>query len=94
MLLSRHVIRLVFDCVYSLCKSVCFNVVKVGTSLFNRGMLFNVGVKEALKDRDYDCFALHDVDLIPENQKNFYRCSEKAKHMSALIYRSYRKYSW
>ena len=65
---------------------------KVGTDLFNRGMLFNVGVKEAMKDKEYDCFALHDVDLIAENQRNSYHCPEKARHLSALIHRY--KHSW
>jgi beta-1,4-galactosyltransferase 1 len=63
-----------------------------GKDLFNRGMLFNVGVKEALKDKDYDCFALHDVDLIAENPRNSYHCPAKALHLSALIHRV--QYEW
>ena len=53
---------------------------------FNRGFLFNVGFKEALKDSDYECFILHDVDLLPENDYNTYTCStDHPKHFSAAI---------
>ena len=33
---------------------------------FNRGMLLNVGYREALLDQAWDCFIFHDVDLLPE----------------------------
>ncbi|XP_065923193.1 beta-1,4-galactosyltransferase 4 [Magallana gigas] len=50
---------------------------------FNRGFLFNVGFKEALKDSDYDCFVLHDVDLLPENDHNIYTCPvDQPKHLA------------
>lgn len=50
---------------------------------FNRGFLFNVGYEEALKDYDYDCFVLHDVDLLPENDHNIYTCPvDQPKHLS------------
>eukprot|EP00095_Tigriopus_kingsejongensis_P003317 maker-scaffold612_size124412-snap-gene-0.20 protein:Tk03317 transcript:maker-scaffold612_size124412-snap-gene-0.20-mRNA-1 annotation:"unnamed protein product" len=49
---------------------------------FNRGKLFNVGFVEALKDYDWDCFIFHDVDLLPEDDRNLYSCSKLPKHMS------------
>ncbi|XP_013406056.1 uncharacterized protein LOC106170630 isoform X2 [Lingula anatina] len=57
------------------------------TTIFNRGLLMNIGFVESAKiDKDsYDCFALHDVDLLPENEWNFYNCAEKVKHMSANV---------
>ncbi|GFO44898.1 beta-1,4-galactosyltransferase 4 [Plakobranchus ocellatus] len=49
-------------------------------SLFNRGMLFNIGFVEALKLGDFDCFIFHDVDLIPLFDTNFYHCNESPTH--------------
>jgi len=43
---------------------------------FNRGLLFNIGYKEALKFMSFDCFVLHDVDLLPERLENNYLCDE------------------
>ena len=55
-------------------------------SKFNRGMLMNIGFTEALKDKDYSCFIFHDVDLLPENDRNIYSCSAKSpRHMSAAV---------
>ena len=60
---------------------------------FNRGKLFNVGYNTALTHRFWssrrkmpDCFIFHDVDLLPENLKNWYGCSmEKANHLCDKI---------
>ncbi|XP_046335978.1 beta-1,4-N-acetylgalactosaminyltransferase bre-4-like isoform X1 [Haliotis rufescens] len=54
-------------------------------TIFNRAMLMNIGYKEALKDYDFQCFIFHDVDLIPENDKNLYTCPENPRHMSVSI---------
>lgn len=42
---------------------------------FNRGFLLNVGFIEAIALDDYHCFFFHDVDLLPENDRNIYSCS-------------------
>ncbi|XP_052679156.1 beta-1,4-galactosyltransferase 4-like isoform X2 [Crassostrea angulata] len=53
---------------------------------FNRGILFNIGFKEASNDSNYDCFILHDVDLLPENDFNIYSCpADHPKHLSVAI---------
>lgn len=50
---------------------------------FNRGMLLNIGFKEALVMSNHDCFVFHDVDLVPMNEKNLYRCGDQPVHLSS-----------
>jgi hypothetical protein len=53
---------------------------------FNRGLLMNIGFVEALKDdNNWQCFTFHDVDLIPEDDRNFYSCPETPRHMSSAV---------
>ncbi|TKS83978.1 Rho GTPase-activating protein 31 [Collichthys lucidus] len=54
---------------------------QAGDATFNRAKLLNVGYLEALKDHTWDCFIFHDVDLVPENDHNFYMCDEQPKHL-------------
>lgn len=52
---------------------------------FNRGMLLNIGFKEALKYGHYKCFIFHDVDLIPESDRNKYTCPSSPRHLSVAV---------
>ena len=52
---------------------------------FNRAMLMNVGFREALKDFNWDCFIFHDVDLLPEDDRNLYTCPDMPRHMSVAV---------
>lgn len=52
---------------------------------FNRGMLFNIGFVESLRFADYDCFVFHDVDLLPEDDRNLYWCPVMPRHLSAAV---------
>uniref|UniRef100_A0A0B6Y9G1 Beta-1,4-galactosyltransferase n=1 Tax=Arion vulgaris TaxID=1028688 RepID=A0A0B6Y9G1_9EUPU len=54
-------------------------------TVFNRATLFNIGFLEALKYENYDCFIFHDVDLIPVNDRNLYRCDEHPMHFAAAM---------
>lgn len=52
---------------------------------FNKGRLMNAGFKEAWKSGHFDCVIFHDVDLLPENDKNMYTCGETPRHMSIAV---------
>lgn len=53
---------------------------------FNRGLLMNIGFVEAIKDTNkWDCFVFHDVDLLPEDERNIYSCPETPRHMSSAV---------
>ncbi|XP_067122871.1 beta-1,4-N-acetylgalactosaminyltransferase bre-4-like [Centruroides vittatus] len=52
---------------------------------FNRAMLMNIGFVEALKQYNYQCFIFHDVDLIPEDDRNLYTCPQQPRHMSVAV---------
>lgn len=56
-----------------------------GNYKFNRAKLMNVGFLEAMKQYDYECFIFHDVDLIPEDDRNLYTCPEMPRHMSVAV---------
>ena len=52
---------------------------------FNRAMLRNIGFAEAIKDRDWNCFIFHDVDMLPESDEIPYVCRDKPIHLSAAV---------
>jgi hypothetical protein len=58
-----------------------FVVNQHGKDQFNRAALFNVGYLEAMKLYSYDCFIFHDVDLLPEDLRNVYKCGDQPRHM-------------
>ncbi|XP_028911632.1 beta-1,4-galactosyltransferase 1 [Ornithorhynchus anatinus] len=56
-----------------------------GEETFNRAKLLNVGFQEALKDYDYGCFVFSDVDLIPMDDRNTYKCYSQPRHLSVSM---------
>ena len=71
--------------VHLLIYCVLWVLLQSGTTPFNRAMLFNIGYKEALKFQDFDCFIFHDVDLIPEDDRNMYTCPTSPRHLSVAV---------
>lgn len=60
-------------------------VEQYGNDTFNKGVLMNAGVKEALRQSDFNCFVFHDVDLVPEDDRNMYSCPPYPRHMSVAV---------
>ncbi|XP_063768653.1 beta-1,4-galactosyltransferase 1-like [Eleginops maclovinus] len=56
-----------------------------GEGVFNRAKLMNVGYVEALKEYDYDCFVFSDIDLVPIDDRNLYRCYENPRHLAVAM---------
>ncbi|XP_051715645.1 beta-1,4-galactosyltransferase 1 isoform X2 [Ctenopharyngodon idella] len=56
-----------------------------GKETFNRAKLLNIGYAEALKEYDYDCFVFSDVDLIPMDDRNLYKCYNQPRHLSVSM---------
>jgi len=50
------------------------------TTKFNRAKLLNIGFENAIKEHNFDCFIMHDVDRVPINHKVSYRCQRLPFH--------------
>lgn len=61
-----------------------YTITQSGKQLFNRAKLMNVGFAEAIKDRKYDCYVFHDVDLLLENDKCLYWCPPTTTRGAAI----------
>nr|KAF6407171.1 hypothetical protein HJG59_009872 [Molossus molossus] len=58
---------------------------QVNNTIFNRGKLRNVGFWEAMQEEDWDCVFFHDVNLLPEDNRNLYICDIFPAHVSVAI---------
>lgn len=56
-----------------------------GEGVFNRAKLLNVGYAEALKEYDYECFVFSDIDLVPIDDRNLYRCFDNPRHLAVAM---------
>ncbi|XP_049421284.1 beta-1,4-galactosyltransferase 2-like isoform X2 [Epinephelus fuscoguttatus] len=56
-----------------------------GEGVFNKAKLMNAGYTETLKDYDFDCFVFSDVDMIPMDDRNLYRCFDNPRHLAVAI---------
>ena len=54
---------------------------------FNRGLLFNIGydIASNFTNQFWECYIFHDVDLLPEDDRNLYTCPYQPRHMSVAI---------
>ena len=54
-------------------------------SVFNKAAMMNLGFVEARMLGDFDCFFFHDVDMLPENDRNYYICTDQPRHVGAYV---------
>ena len=53
---------------------------------FNRGASFNAAFRIIQRLRyKYDCYVLHDVDMVNENLCNYYQCGAHPRHLSVQV---------
>ena len=52
---------------------------------FNKASLMNIGYTEAMNLRRFDCIVFHDVDLMMENDRAIFHCSDNPVHYAAAI---------
>lgn len=45
----------------------------------------NIGFREAMREEEWDCLFFHDVDLIPEDDRNTYICDTNPKHAAIAM---------
>ncbi|XP_047481845.1 beta-1,4-N-acetylgalactosaminyltransferase bre-4-like isoform X3 [Penaeus chinensis] len=48
---------------------------------FNRAKLLNIGYALAQKFGPYDCYAFHDIDCVPKDDRNLYNCADQPRHL-------------
>jgi len=53
-------------------------------NLFNKAVLINAGVKQAQK-LGYDCFIIHDVDMLPDTNNDYHCNYDNIRHIGALV---------
>ena len=62
-----------------------FVVEQIPNQTYNKAKLLNVGFIEAKKLYDWQCFIFHDVDMLPEDDRNLYICLELPRHMGVAV---------
>ncbi|KAK6053527.1 N-acetyllactosaminide 3-alpha-galactosyltransferase [Cooperia oncophora] len=61
-------------------------VEQIENQTFNRAKLLNVGFMEANKIYKWQCYLFHDVDLLPEDDRNLHTCpTNNPRHMAVAV---------
>ncbi len=66
-------------------KNCLSSSIQAAPETFNKASLMNGGYLEVKKLFDFDCVVFHDVDMIPEDDRNFYSCINSPLHLGAYI---------
>ena len=62
--------------------SITIIFLQAGNASFNRGSIMNAGFMEVFTQTDAQCFVFHDVDQLPEDDRNMYSCPSVPRHLS------------
>eukprot|EP00795_Rhopilema_esculentum_P003750 gene3750-15027_t len=62
-----------------------FVVEQAGKEKFNKGAIYNIGFNASLAFNEYDCHVFHDVDLLSEDDRNYYGCPASPMHLSVGV---------
>ena len=49
----------------------------------------NIGYTEAMKVDNFDCFAFHDVDLVPEDDRSVIQAYEKIQKLKNIFIKAW-----
>ncbi|VDO36748.1 unnamed protein product [Brugia timori] len=55
-----------------------------GNGLFNKGRIMNAAFRLA-ESLNVSCVIFHDVDMFPQNDRNFYGCPPTPRHIGAFV---------
>lgn len=58
--------------------------VQYGHDLFNKGRIMNAAFEFA-ESLGVDCVLFHDVDMFPQDDRNFYGCPNDPRHIGAFV---------
>jgi hypothetical protein len=53
--------------------------------LFNKASTMNMGFLEVRRMFNPDCYIFHDVDFLPEDDRNLYRCEDMPLHLCVAL---------
>ena len=53
--------------------------------LFNKASTMNMGFLEVHRLFNPDCYIFHDVDLLPVDDRNLYRCEDMPLHLGVAV---------
>ena len=70
-----HVLQILHDNIYF----------QEAPTIFNKAALMNIGFLEASQQFVMDCVIFHDVDMIPQDDRNFYTCVNSPRHMTPYV---------
>ena len=60
-------------------------MLQAAPAVFNKASLMNAAFMIAREYAYFDCYIFHDVDMLPEDDRNFYTCSNIPRHVGSHI---------